>query len=94
MSACGLSFSYCQRFLHFLPEVAAGLPACRPDSGFVVISYRVVSFCGMSDRPVMAGPVSGCCRVCPEPALSSPEPVPGTCCRRWRPGPVLPVGRK
>lgn len=46
---------------------------------FVVISCRVVSFCVRSGRPVMAGPVSGCCPVCPEPALSFPGHVPDAC---------------
>lgn len=86
MSACGLCFSFCQRCLRFLPGVAAGLPACRPGSGFVVISFRVASFCVRSGCQVMAGPASGCCPICPEPVLSSPEHAPGACCQRWRPG--------
>lgn len=72
MSVCGLCFSSCQRFPGSLSEVAAGLPACRSDSDFVVISFWSVSFCVRSGRPVMAELASGCCPVCPEPALSSP----------------------
>ena len=82
MSASGLSFSFCRRFPGSLPGVAAGLPACRSDSDFVVISCRVASFYVRSGRQVMAGPASGCCPVCPEPVLSSPELVPGACYRR------------
>lgn len=61
MSACRLCFSLCRRCLYSGSEVAAGLPACRYGPDFVVISCRVVSFCVRSGRPVMAGPVSGCC---------------------------------
>lgn len=63
MSVRGLCFSLYQRFLHFLSGASAGLPACRPDSDFVVISFRVVSFCVKSGCSMMAEPVSGYCPV-------------------------------